>query len=144
MMVLNNDEFMIVGSKEAYRNTLIYNANSGTFTNGPSMIHDRRMAACSMFQSKFHNGRQVLIVAGGYGQITTELLDFSQENAQWEEVANLPITSQIYEGARSMMSMTGDGVYLRAGNYLFLFTCDESSCQWTTLKEGLDYAKYGI
>ena len=58
--------------------------------------------------------------------------------------ANLPKTSQIYNGARSMPSMTGDGVYLRAREYLFFFTCNESSCQWTTLKEGLQYAEYGV
>ena len=58
--------------------------------------------------------------------------------------ANLPQTSTIYEGARSMPSITGDGVYLRAGEYLFLFTCDESSCQWTTLKEGLQSAGFGV
>ena len=88
MVVLNDDEFMILGSKEADKNTLIYNVNSGAFTNGPSMIHARRRGTCSVFQSKFHNGRQVLLVAGGMGQITTELLDFSQENAQWEEGMN--------------------------------------------------------
>ena len=33
---------------------------------------------------------------------------------------------------------TGDGVYLRAGEYLFAFTCNESSCQWTTVLEGLE------
>ena len=43
-----------------------------------------------------------------------------------------------------MPSETGDGVYLRAGEYLFLFTCDESSCQWTTLKEGLQSAAWGV
>ena len=58
--------------------------------------------------------------------------------------ANLPQTLYIYNGARSMPSMTGDGVYLRAGEYLFLFTCDESSCQWTTLKEGLQSAEHGV
>lgn len=58
--------------------------------------------------------------------------------------ANLPQTSQIYYGARSMPSLTGDGVYLRAEEYLFLFTCDESSCQWTTVKEGLGNAILGV
>ena len=43
-----------------------------------------------------------------------------------------------------MPTMTGDGVYLRAGEYLFLFTCDKSSCQWTTVKEGLEVARYGV
>ena len=60
-------------------------------------------------------------------------------------VDNLPVTSQIYNGVRSMtLSLkTGDGVYVRSGEYLFLFTCDESSCKWTTVKGGLSYAMYG-
>ena len=89
MVVLNDDEFMILGSElptDQYRNTMTYNANSKTFSSGPSMIHDRRLAACSMFQSKLHNDRQVVLSAGGFdNQGTAELLDFSQENAQWTE-----------------------------------------------------------
>ena len=59
-------------------------------------------------------------------------------------VDNLPITTQIYTGAKSIPSMTGDGVYLRAGFYLFLFTCDESSCQWTTVKEDVEFGSFGV
>ena len=60
-------------------------------------------------------------------------------------VDNLPITTQIYDqGVRSIPSMTGDGVYLRADRYLFLFTCDKSSCQWTTVKEGLERFDEGV
>ena len=89
MVVINDDEFMILGSKlrpDQYKSTLIYNANSGNFRKGPSMIHDRRLAACSMFQSKLHNDRNVVLCAGGNSDRgTAELLDFSQENAQWTE-----------------------------------------------------------
>ena len=89
MVVINNDEFMILGSKlkkKQYKSTMTYNANSGTFSSGPSMIHDRRMAACSMFQSKLHNDRHVVLCAGGNSDLgTAELLDFSQENAKWTE-----------------------------------------------------------
>ena len=59
-------------------------------------------------------------------------------------VDNLPITTKIYQGAKSMPSLTGDGVYLRVNEYLFLFTCDEISCQWTTLKTGLLNAEFGV
>ena len=89
MVVINDDEFMILGSRipeDQYRNTMTYNANSETFSSGPSMIYDRRNAACSMFQSKLHNDRQVVLCAGGLlDKGTAELLDFSQENAQWTE-----------------------------------------------------------
>ena len=92
MVVLNDDEFMILGSwspSDQYRNTMTYNANSETFSSGPSMIYDRRSATCSIFRSKLHNDRQVVLCAGGYlDQGTAELLDFSQENAQWTEGTN--------------------------------------------------------
>ena len=98
MVVLNNDEFMILGSDSSsslYRNTMTYNANSGTFTNGPSMLHNRQDGACSIFQSKLHNDRPVVLVAGGYGDNgTPELLDYSQENAQWEEGMNFTDNSR--------------------------------------------------
>lgn len=99
MVVINNDEFMILGSwapSDQYRNTMTYNANSETFSSGPSMLHDRRYATCSMFQSKFHNDRQVVLCAGGSSdQGTAELLDFSQENAQWTEGTNF---TDIFQG----------------------------------------------
>jgi hypothetical protein len=92
MVVINDNEFMILGSRipsDQYRNTMTYNANSETFISGPSMIYDRSHAACSMFQSKLHNDRQVVLCAGGFqDQGTAELLDFSQENAQWTEGMN--------------------------------------------------------
>ena len=92
MVVLNDDEFMILGAADPsnlYKNTMTFNANSGTFTDGPSMIYNRRDASCSMFQSKFHNDRQVVLCVGGISDSgTAELLDFSQENAQWVEGMN--------------------------------------------------------
>ena len=90
MVVLNNNEFMMVGGNcGPARNSRTYNATSGTFTDGPSTLHDRYYAPCSIFQSKFHNDRQVVLVAGGEDDPgTAELLDFSQENAQWVEGMN--------------------------------------------------------
>ena len=92
MVAINGDEFMILGSwfpSDQYRNTMMYNANSNTFSNGPDMIYDRQFATCSTFQSKLHNDRQVVLCAGGSGdQGTAELLDVSQDNAMWTEGMN--------------------------------------------------------
>lgn len=152
MAVLNKNKFMLVGGYwgGSPKNTITYDGNSGTFSNGPSMIYKRYQFACSVFHSKLHNGRKVLLVAGGEGDKgTAELLDYSQENAQWVEVDNLyhlgnPSQIMIYNGARSMPSITGDGVYLRFDRFIFLFTCDESSCQWTKLTQTDKYAIVGI
>ena len=91
MVVINDDEFMILGGgyHHQWKTTMTYNANSGTFISGPSLIYVRRSASCSMFQSKLHNDRQVVLCAGGtQDQGTAELLDFSQENAEWTEGMN--------------------------------------------------------
>ena len=98
MVVTNNDEFMILGSSSSglQRSTMTYNANSETFKSGPSMIYGRQRATCSMFQSKLHNDRHVVLCAGGNGDNgTAELLDFSQENAQWTEGMNF---SDMFQG----------------------------------------------
>ena len=99
MVVIDNNEFMILGSWLPFdqrKNTMTYNANSETFSSGPSMIYDRGYAACSMFQSKLHNDRHVVLCAGGLlDQGTAELLDFSQEDAQWTEGTNF---TDIFQG----------------------------------------------
>ena len=94
MVVINDDEFMILGGgyHHQWKTTMTYNANSGTFISGPSLIYVRRSASCSMFQSKLHNDRQVVLCAGGFFDPgTAELLDFSQENAQWTEGTNFKV-----------------------------------------------------
>ena len=50
---------------------------------GPTLKHKRYYHACSIFSSQLHNGRPVVLAAGGAYEATTELLDYTQENAKW-------------------------------------------------------------
>ena len=56
-------------------------------TPGPKMSDERYAFACTVFRSEAHEGRPVLVVAGsatGTGR-TTEILDYTVDNAVWEE-----------------------------------------------------------
>ena len=51
------------------------------------MLHERYRHACTIFSSGLNDGRPVIIVAGGYGSgpQTAEVLDFTKEEANWQE-----------------------------------------------------------
>ena len=51
------------------------------------MLHERLDHACTIFKSGLHDGRPVIIIAGGYGSgsQTAEVLDFTKEGATWQE-----------------------------------------------------------
>ena len=51
-----------------------------------SMVNPRYDHACSIFRSLAHDGRQVVIDAGGSGASDkAEIWDFSQEGTSWQE-----------------------------------------------------------
>ena len=51
------------------------------------MKHARSSHACTVFRSPAHEGRPVIIVAGGYGdgEDTSEIWDFTNEGSSWQE-----------------------------------------------------------
>ena len=56
-------------------------------TPGPKLGTEMYALACTVFESQAHERRPVIIVAGsgtGTGK-TTEILDYTIENAVWEE-----------------------------------------------------------
>ena len=65
--------------------------NSSNLNNEPmemeSMLHKRDRHACTIFKSGLNDGRPVIIVAGGWGPgpQTAEVLDFTMEEAAWQE-----------------------------------------------------------
>ena len=53
-----------------------------------SMVHGRSLHACTTFNSKLHDSRTVMIVAGGddgSGDNSAEIWDFTQEGTSWEK-----------------------------------------------------------
>ena len=71
------------GAVSLRKNVMIYDADDHSFTTGPSMNYDRRLAACTVFKSPLHNNRPVVLVAGGFGQNTAEVYDYTNAN-QWQ------------------------------------------------------------
>jgi len=56
-----------------------------TFTTKRSLIFDRGLAACTLYNSPAKNNRPVVLVAGGVSQNTAEILDYTDSTAVWEE-----------------------------------------------------------
>ena len=48
------------------------------------MNFDRYEAACTLINSSLHQNRPVILVSGGSGQTTSEVLDYTTSN-HWEE-----------------------------------------------------------
>ena len=71
-----------------HKSVLRFDPATNTFDDMPSLKKDRSWASCTVFYSQFHNGRPVVLVAGGYedhgrdGE-TAELFDFTNPNAEW-------------------------------------------------------------
>jgi hypothetical protein len=56
------------------------------------MKYKRDNPACTLFHSALHNGRPVVLAAGGYGQATAEVYDYTNSN-QWETSIHLNISN---------------------------------------------------
>ena len=79
---------MILGADNVFGNrktVTIFDRMTKTFTDGAKMNYNREEAACTIFKSPNHGNRPVVFVGGGKEQRTTEILDYSQSGATWEE-----------------------------------------------------------
>ena len=65
--------------------TTIYDPETSTYTDGPDMLFDHENFGCAIFFSKKHEGRPVVLSAGGAGGSKAEIFDYTQENVTWEE-----------------------------------------------------------
>ena len=82
---------MILGGKlDSGRTATVLRFDTNDLNPNPieaeSMVHPRKSHACTKFRSLAHEGRQVVIVAGGVGASDkAEIWDFSQEGTSWQE-----------------------------------------------------------
>ena len=86
MINLHDKRVMILGGNPPSnkKSVLIFNPADESFTNGPTLLYGRSNPACTLFLSPLHDNRPVVLVAGGYGQATAEVYDYTNGNA-WEE-----------------------------------------------------------
>ena len=86
-VTLHDGKIMIIGGyKFRQLNTvLIFSPKNNSFIQGPSLINRRYHLACALFFSPMHDNRPVVLSAGGSGLSTAEVLDYTTENAVWQE-----------------------------------------------------------
>ena len=88
MVTLHDGKVMIIGGDPSPndKNVIIFDPEDNTFDNGPDLNYNRDNAGCTIFRSPMHNNRNVVLTAGGGGQSTAEILDYTNPNANaWEE-----------------------------------------------------------
>ena len=93
MVTLHDSKVIIIGGypSSLNQNVLVFNQADNSYTTGPSMSYERRHSACTLFHSDLHNGRPVVLAAGGYGQATAEVYDYTNSN-QWQTSIHLIIS----------------------------------------------------
>ena len=86
-VTLHDGKIMIIGGyKVRQLNTVqIFSPKNNSFIQGPSLINRRYHLACALFFSPMHDNRPVVLSAGGSGLSTAEVLDYTTENAVWQE-----------------------------------------------------------
>ena len=94
MVTLHDSKVIIIGGypSSLNQNVLVFNPADNSYTTGPSMSYERRHSACTLFHSDLHNGRPVVLAAGGSGQATAEVYDYTNSN-QWETSIHLNISN---------------------------------------------------
>merc|ERR1711971_437368 len=136
-VALNDNELMIIGGVGHLKDTLIYNQETNEFNNGPTLNAKYAVYyACTTFKSPMHENRMVVmsIASDADYQDVVELLDYTQENAQWT-VTRSPKDDGFHDGISNpsslLPSISGQGVYMQFKQNFFHFTCDTSSCAFS-------------
>ena len=115
---LHDGKVMIIGGagdlhRLSYveKTVLIFSPNNNSFTPGPSFIHNRHGFACTLFSSPMHENRPVAMIAGGIGvgQYKTEILDYTTENAKWEQGKQLLSTKITGHSKTTITALQGRG-----------------------------------
>ena len=94
-VTLHDGKVMILGAdspSSLRRNVIIMDPADNSFTTGPSLSYRRVYAACTLFNSPLHNGRPVVLAAGGLLQATAEVYDYTYAN-QWQTSMHLIISN---------------------------------------------------
>ena len=97
MVTLHDSKVMIIGDSSSHsskkpKSVLVLDTTDNSYTTGPSMNFNRINAACTLFHSALHDGRPVVLAAGGNGQTTAEVYDYTNTNtSQWQTSIHLNI-----------------------------------------------------
>ena len=84
-LALDTGSIIIMGGGNSLQKTTYYNPATKTFSSGPNMTNSRDTFACAHFYSDRHNGRPVILSAGGRQGATAEIYDYTIAGAGWEQ-----------------------------------------------------------
>ena len=93
-MTLHNGKVMILGGdfpSSLTRTVIIMDPADNSFTTGPALRYGRRGGACTLFKSPLHNGRPVVLAAGGDDE-TAEVYDYTYAK-KWQTSMHLIISN---------------------------------------------------
>jgi len=94
-VTLHDGKVMILGAyypSSLNRNVIIMDPADNTFATAPSLSYKREHAACTLFYSPLHNGRPVVLAAGGRYQATAEVYDYTIAK-EWQKSMHLIISN---------------------------------------------------
>ena len=86
MIKLPSGKLLLIGghsSSSVGKKVLEFDPATNAYVKMPPLTKKRLNHACAVFQSPQHEGRYVVMTAGGYLEETAEILDYSQPNAKW-------------------------------------------------------------
>ena len=92
LVKINESFIMLLGGQEAFNETFLFDVNARIWTQGPSMLNGRRFTQAGLVT--FDNGTKVVIVTGGQGLQSTEVLNL--EEGAWSYGVEFP--HEIYWG----------------------------------------------
>ena len=95
MVTIDSGKVMIIGGdlQKRSKTVTLYDPNKYPFNPfivfDSFLLYDRYRAGCAVYNSPMHDGRPVILIAGGDYQATAEVLDYTQTNASWTESKKL-------------------------------------------------------
>ncbi len=146
---LDENSVILAGgvSNEHYSSstTYIYNRLTSEWSEGPSMSVDRYLHQCATFKSEAHEGRSVVVAAGGYSIVngmmsSAEIFDPLNPEQGWVPIVDLPRELAEYS---MIVSTNGNGVIASGGisgrdrqGAIYELICTPSGCDsWTELEQ---------
>ena len=81
---ISNGSILIMGGLYSKNSVILYDHVTSQYSTGPSMLFRHSDFGCAHFRSDKHEGRPVVLSAGGYNSKKAELLDYTKQNAEWE------------------------------------------------------------
>ena len=136
---MDEDRVMLLGGQARYVETFIYDANNGTWSNGPNLKSGRYSSQAGLVT--FTNGSKAVMVAGGFPHIrTSEYLMLDGDGDSWTFGPLLPI--DICDGASVQLDKSFLIVGGNNGTYqdtIWMF--DTAINDWTLLEQRLTIAR---